>query len=316
MSSSTRKASVTFTGAVSEDVKRATNAVSTGMGNVFPDGHHKIKIRQKALQGSYAESSQTGHHESIAVDMNKHTGDNDTQRGKLAATLVHEMSLHALPDLTNKSLSQPETSADHDHKQMYSGTGRGAYLQHSRSTFNQLQNPAQRTAFANEWLKDQNTHINRESNPTVKAEAQQWAQQRRNSMVDALTHPQGHPWAPQPPVNIMDELMSAPAPSQHLSLDDIFAPPLQPQPLQAQPQPVLPSVQPQPQQSPSGTVSQQNSYQDPFAHLMQGSGPNPSHQSVPNQQLRAQSNQSSSHGNDFADLVAMQKASMSRKKDH
>ena len=124
--------------------------------------------------------------------------DMDKRTGLLAQTLTHELAVHG------RNLGTKE--ADVEHREMHAPATRDTYLGASRRTFNQLANPKQKTSFANAWHADMSNQIRNSEvwddarrrevrlPEAEKSRRRDWALQRRNSMIDAITNPADHPW--------------------------------------------------------------------------------------------------------------------------
>ncbi|MGB1109838.1 MAG: hypothetical protein ACPG4N_05755, partial [Gammaproteobacteria bacterium] len=126
-----------------ESHKRAATAAATGVGPVFPDGHHEIEIKRNTSTGSHAYTSDasTANRQKISYNPKKHKSNNADRRiGKLAQTLSHEMYVHARNNAQRRDQGLPDLSAATEHEQMHAPAHRQGFLDASRRVFKELDN--------------------------------------------------------------------------------------------------------------------------------------------------------------------------------
>ena len=182
--------------------RRGIDKAIDGVGAVFPTSHRRIlleKDNDPSLHGvTNTVSGSTFSYSEMGFNTTSHTGTPDQITGKAAETMAHELFVHARHDLHNNKHGLAQTTGAHDHDQMHDPSHRNEFLGAAQRTFNQMDNAAQKTAFAEEYRKDIFSEVNSSgAGADDKRERKQWARARRDSMVDAIQHPYSHSWTGQ-----------------------------------------------------------------------------------------------------------------------
>lgn len=177
----------------------AARRAKKGMGSIFRSGFRTLGIRIKKPMSSHAYTRASSVAGKLIIKFNpaKHKGSTlDRRIGRLTQTLAHEMYLHARRDLRAQRKGIAASSAESDHGRMHSPGHRDGFLSASRRTFKTLANAEQKRAFAKSWFKDMKNEIEDADGLSAPEQTQrvQWARERRNSMIDAITNPDDHEW--------------------------------------------------------------------------------------------------------------------------
>lgn len=208
-STNKRKADLSYSSKVKDSwEKTAATHARDGVGDAFNKGYDRLKLGHTKSKSSYAYTQDGSSKRQMVIKFNptSHPGTTEDERiGRLAETLTHEMHVHARRDLDAHFHKAADSSADSDHERMHDPAHRDEFLSASRSTFNHLDNPAQRQAFAGEWQKDMNSEVSDAGlDSTSLAARKEWIKERRNSFDDAVAHPETHSWTGVKPATTKD----------------------------------------------------------------------------------------------------------------
>ncbi|HKV10204.1 MAG TPA: hypothetical protein VJ725_18830 [Thermoanaerobaculia bacterium] len=98
---------------------------------------------------------------------------------------------------TTEEDENEENEEDQERREVHAPETRREHLDAAHETFNSLGSAAQKRAFVKSWHSDVNSQINLDETlgKGEKRARRDWVLKRRNSMINAIQHPEKHEWA-------------------------------------------------------------------------------------------------------------------------
>jgi Lhr-like helicase len=178
--------SVAFDESASDDLKAVVPHVLNGLKLNFPNGYSNLEIKSSTSETDHG-STITSRRGTATIDVPQASeAENESpvdRQGKYAQTFLHELFLHAAPDLQAHGEGRSPTSQDMQHRSMYDpANDNNRFLHAVRGVLRELPDDNMRLSFLGAYVEDVNDRFEDAggSNPTVES----WIE----TLMDAATN--------------------------------------------------------------------------------------------------------------------------------